>query len=181
MKPEDYRQAQADIASKSEQTALVVAATSGLAGFSLVRALTDYLMTVKNAATMLADAYTAAALGLSPLGLLVPVGETERLQAVLAGVMEDNRADPLPRIARIAASEPATAARETTSLALVTHNVPDAAMQWVLDEDPCPLCLDLASRNYRPGHVPRSHPGCECTTAPVLITKTKRLKKVGAA
>ncbi len=173
MTPENYRQQQAEIASKSEQTVLAVAASSTFAGFTLASSLGIFLATANQAATALADAWSASWLGLSPLGLATPENEADRLTEVFATLLERRKIDALPRLGRIAKTEPSNAARQTTRTALIRHQV-EARMRWILDPHPCPLCIDLARRTYPLDQLPISHPYCECTVIPVRIVTRKK-------
>lgn len=184
MTPEQYRQQQADLATRTESVVLSVAATSSLSGYTAADQLAEYLTGMNLAATKLADAYVASVLQVRPLGLTLPRTERDRLTAVIISVFEDlrnSRVDPLPRLARIARTEPSNAGRHATSEALTQHDVPGVRMEWVLDPDPCPLCIDLASRTYPVDEVPESHPHCECTVVPTAPAPKKTLRKRKAA
>lgn len=168
MTPEEYRKAQTSLSDRAESVALAVAASSPLAGITLATQLGTFLATVNASARMLADAYVASFLRLPPLGLSVPNNEVDRLTAAFAGVLEDSRAVPLPRISRIARSEPTNSGREATAKALTTHKAPTVRLRWVLDPEPCDFCFSLAQKTYLPDELPQSHPNCECTVVPTV-------------
>lgn len=165
MTPDEYAAEQAALSERAEQTALVVAASSTLAGYSLASSLGTYLATVNETATILADIWTSAYLGVPQLGLTIPALEADRLTAVVVTILEDNRNAPLPRIARVAKTEPATAARKTA--ATVMRNSGVRRYRWINDPDPCPICIGLAAQSFPVDQVPQSHPNCACTTIPI--------------
>ncbi|GAA3684292.1 hypothetical protein GCM10022237_48590 [Nocardioides ginsengisoli] len=165
MTPEGYRATQAQYAQRAEQTVLLAAASSTLSGFALASSLGIYLSTVNEAATQLADVWTSAFLRVAPVGLALPRTEPDRLTEVVISVLEQSpRLDPLPRLARLARTEPVVAGRMASQQVMQAHNV--ERMRWLLDPDPCPTCVALSKETYPVDQLPESHPHCECTTIP---------------
>lgn len=171
MRPDQYAKEQAALSERAEQTALAVAATSTLAGYSVASSLGTYLATVNEAATTLADLWTSAYLGVPQLGLTVPALEADRLTEVVVTILEDRRHAPLPRIARVAKTEPATAARKTAATVMRKSGV--RRYRWINDPDPCPICVGLAAQTFPVERIPQSHPNCACTTIPIRTLRKK--------
>jgi hypothetical protein len=169
--PEEYRAQQAQYAERAEATVLAVAAGSALSGYSLASALGIYLASVNAAANALADAWTSAFLSVPPMGIALPIDEPDRLTEAVVTILEDQRSEntpALPRLARVASTEPTVTARRASQTVMKTNNV--KRMKWINDPKPCAFCIDLASRTHAVAALPKSHPHCACTTIPIRPT-----------
>jgi hypothetical protein len=74
--------------------------------------------------------------------------------------------DQVQRIARLAVSEPEASARYGVTRSMKKRKV--ARYRWQVDDDPCPECIDRASKTYPVTDPPASHPHCNCTPVPIL-------------
>ncbi len=167
----EYRKAQAAIA---EETAEKVAALYRVFA-SPARPLSpeefaDFLgVIVANGnarAAVLADVFQSSRLGRKPRGIGRPTDEPAILREAVKTLLADAE-DPLPRLRRLARTEPVQASRQAARETLERHKV--THYRWQLSsKDPCGLCKFLARRKWPVGKVPVSHPSCTCQVVPVV-------------
>lgn len=129
--------------------------------------------------------YLAHGRDLLPLSASVPdiPAELARLSTavdtlvVALDVPDKEEPDLAPRVRRIAANEPVSAAQQAAVKAYHAHGV--TGYRRGLDADPCELCVWLAKKHLDPlGFVyPSSkpmykHPGCQCVPIPATKEST---------
>lgn len=115
-------------------------------------------------AAVLADAFQSGRLRRKPRGVGRPADETAALREAVKTLLADSE-DPLPRLRRLARTEPVQASRQAAREALELHKV--THYRWQLSsKNPCGLCKFLAKRKWPVKKVPVSHPSCTCQVVP---------------
>jgi hypothetical protein len=166
----EYRKAQAAIAQQTEEK---VAALYGVFA-SPTRPLSpeefaDFLgFIVGNAntkAAVLADVFQSGRLRRKPRGIGRPTDEPAALREAVKTLLADAE-DPLPRLRRLARSEPVQASRQAARETLERHKVTHYRWQLSSSKSACGLCKFLARRKWPVKKVPVSHPSCTCQVVP---------------
>lgn len=102
---------------------------------------------------------------------VLPIDDTERLTKAVTTIAESD-SDTAMQLARLARSEPLSAAQDATSAAIANHA---EVKGWVRQLNPgaCELCRWWAhnGRVYRPTLNFARHPGCNCVQRIVLSDK----------
>lgn len=169
MNATEYQAAQAAIALQTEEKVASLYGVFASAGQSLSpEEFAGYIgVIVANAnarAAVLADVFQSGRLRKPPQGAGRPPAEPATLADAVAGVLSDNE-DPLPRIRRLAKTEPVQASRQAARAVLEGNGV--KSYRWLLfSKEPCGLCRFLAKRAWPVKKVPYSHPGCTCQVIP---------------
>jgi hypothetical protein len=123
-------------------------------------------------ATVFGDVAMAAILGVRPLGIPPNVQDPSRWVRASGTIldfepeMEDLLVSRQLRFARLARAETATQAQDTMQVSMRANNVE----RWIrqTDNEPCPLCVELADGVARPTTVRMArHEGCVCRQQPV--------------
>lgn len=136
-------------------------------------AVAGAITTSKAEATAFGDVAMAVALGTTPLGIPTNVTDPSRWFRA-AGTLLDAEPDTVDdllvsrqlRFARLARAETATQVQDTMQVSMRANNVE----RWIrqTDQDPCPLCTELADGISRPVSVRMArHTGCACRQQPV--------------
>lgn len=169
MNVQEYQAAQAAIAVQTEEKVAALYGVFATAGEPLSRdEFATYVgVIVANAntrAAVLADVFQNARLRKSPQGVGRPPAEPKTLADAVAGLLVEGD-DPLPRLRRLAKTEPVQASRQTARDVLAHNSV--RSYRWVVSsKEPCGLCRFLARRAWPVKKVPYSHPGCSCQVVP---------------
>ena len=169
MNADQYRSQQLAGSSLSQARILQLFGLSALAGglvsIDEFRGLAASVVSAANLrAAMLADLFTSKRLRTSPLGIGRPLDEAVRLAEAMQTIIADTDT-PLPRLSRLAAAEPLSAAQSASREVLIRNEVPFYI--WDTDSDPCSRCAKLADRIY-PVQIPAiQHPGCTCLVLPL--------------
>lgn len=169
MRPEDFRREQARIAARAERATQRTVDARQRAGWIDTAAMIARVIASANvAATLAADAWVETMIWRRPdFSKWVntrPPGEVPRIKSAVEHVLKDP--DPLPRLQRIARTEPEQAGREGVHRAMTVRQV--ERYRWELDPDPCDRCRALGAKTWPVSVVPESHPNCQCVPVPIL-------------
>lgn len=133
-------------------------------------------------AVALADLSLAATLTLQlrtpvpTLGLLSPIGDSDRLSKGLGTILATDRLDTAMQLGRLANSEPRTQAARSYSEGMAKSEQVEG---WTrgLSGSACQLCRWWArdGRVWPKDHPLKTHKGCSCTANPVT---TERIRSV---
>lgn len=170
MTPEQYQAQQAALATKTEQylSASVVALPT-LAEAAAVSAVV--IAGTNIAAALLADTFMASVMQTLPLGVGRPEGDVVRIESALLDIATENPTDPLPRMARLARSEPIDSGRIATVQVLGRNKI--RQYRWIPSGEVCDLCRYNAAHLWPISKLPVSHPSCSCLVMPVLPKEEK--------
>jgi hypothetical protein len=168
MTPEQYRAQLAvgsslSVAEVSNLFSVSVLAGGAISVGDFLSAASTLIAGANTHATLLSDVFMAGLLRHEPLGLGRPDDEPARIAIALNMVIGETET-PLPRINRIAKSEPLSAAQGTNRRVLIEHDVE----HYVLDvaDDPCGLCRALDGKPWPVAKPAIQHPGCTCLVLP---------------
>lgn len=168
----DYRKAQAAIGKETEEKVdALYRVFSSPTKPLLADEFADFLGTIignaNTRAAVLADIYQSGRLRRKPRGVGRPTGEPAALKEAIAGLLAGSD-DPLPRLLRLARSEPLGSSRQAGREVLERNEV--KFYKWQLSsKNPCGLCKFLAKRKWPISKVPYSHPSCSCQITAVPI------------
>lgn len=115
-------------------------------------------------AAVFADVFQSRRLHKKPYGIGRPSDEPDALAEAVAVVLADDP-NPLPRLRRLARTEPVQASRQAARTVLEDNGVKHYRWQ-PSSENPCGLCGFLARRRWPVSKVPVSHPSCSCQIVP---------------
>jgi len=166
--PDEYRQAQADLAAQTEGTTAALYGVFVAGGVLTLAEAAELMGTIvagaNTAAAALADAYVSSLLQVAPQGIGRPVEEPDVLSAAIAGLLSED--EPLPRLRRLASSEPFVSSRHASREAMQRQKV--THYRWDLDDDPCGKCRSLGSHPWAISVPALSHPNCQCIVVPII-------------
>jgi hypothetical protein len=176
----EYRQAQEAVARETEEkvTALYGVFSSDdkpLTSEEFARLAGAVVSMGNRRAALLADTFQSSELDRSPLGVSRADDEARALGDAIRLLIEDGD-DPLPRLSRLARSEPVQASRQAAREVLQRNGVKQYV--WKLsNDDACGLCKFLARRKWPVSKVPVSHPSCTCQVVPVREVESNERKQ----
>ncbi len=170
MNVKQYREAQAAIGKETEgKVAALFQVFSSPSKPLRPEEFADFLGVIvgngNTRAAVLADVFQSGRLRKRPQGVGRPATEPAALAEAIAGLLADSDDDPLPRLLRLAQTEPVQASRQAARDVFDRNKI--MHYRWQLSsKDPCGLCRFLAKRKWPVTKVPMSHPGCTCQVIP---------------
>ncbi len=165
----EYRKAQAAIGTETAEKVTALYDVFASAGRQLTADefanLVGVLVSGGNRrAALLADTFQRAELRKAPLGVGRRDEEPTAMRDTVKKLLDDDE-DPLPRMQRLAVTEPVQASRQAAREVLERSGA--KFYTWRLsNKDACRLCKLLSRRRWPVSKVPVSHPSCTCQVVP---------------
>lgn len=163
MTPDELRARQQRLSDRTAKTvAGIIAARETAPRVEIVRAVAVVVQAARRAAETLASLFLRALTGRRVE--VEPREDVTRLMRATESILDDDPAQVVHRMDRLARTEPAEAVRD--GIASGARALGLQRLRVVNDPDPCDECRALAAQTHPIDRPPVLHPNCSCVVIP---------------